>query len=241
VDQKQQTILEQKEISSKLSELEEERSSLITKIESIRDCLHEVQRKKVQETARSIDQLREESLLVDKKLTSLEDSLEKMSTLKQQSASLQARLEETDLQIEEKQRLVLDQEKQLKQMRSDTTDLLQTKRSIAELERLLTDIATRMIELQQLVDTCRQNQLELKSLREQETKIKHLYQIFSKELMVMVLQEFLPTLEEVINSYLSQMVEYRILLPLPDEQEERIELAILIEDQFGKRPVKSLS
>ena len=71
--------------------------------------------------------------------------------------------------------------------------------------------------------------------------LKSLYDIFSKELLLVVLEDFLPTLESVINTYLGGIVEYEVLLHLPLTEAEKMELNIFVSDEKGKRPVKSLS
>jgi hypothetical protein len=59
--------------------------------------------------------------------------------------------------------------------------------------------------------------------------------------MLVVLQDFLPTVEIVMNSYLARMVDYEISFELPEQSDEKMELEIIIRDDKGERPVKSLS
>jgi hypothetical protein len=47
---------------------------------------------------------------------------------------------------------------------------------------------------------------EVKQLQESLEMTKELHHIFSKELMIVVLQDFLPALQEILNSYLAQIV-----------------------------------
>lgn len=79
------------------------------------------------------------------------------------------------------------------------------------------------------------------ALQEELKKLKNLYQIFSKELLVVVLQDFLPQLEEVINAYLSQVVEYEVRFLTPTSVDDSLELDITVHDDHGERGVKSLS
>jgi len=92
-----------------------------------------------------------------------------------------------------------------------------------------------------LIHIHKENQLVIKQLQEQEQMAKELYTIFSKELMVVVLQDFLPVLEQVINENLAKMVDYEIRFTVPEATDEKMELDITVIDQHGEREVKSLS
>jgi len=91
-----------------------------------------------------------------------------------------------------------------------------------------------------LVNEFKEHQLERKKLEEQETILGNLYNIFSKELLLMVIQEHLPVLNDIINSYLSQIVDYQIDLHLKGDT-EKVELEANIIDSKGERDTKSLS
>lgn len=86
-----------------------------------------------------------------------------------------------------------------------------------------------------------ERQQQIRELQEKETTIKDLLQIFQKELLIVVLQDFLPVLEDVINTYLQQVVSFSLRFELPKTVQEQIELAIWIEDEKWQRAVKSLS
>ena len=73
-------------------------------------------------------------------------------------------------------------------------------------------------QLEALSKEAKLHQKEVKQLEEKLVITKDLYQIFSKELMIVVLQDFLPSLQEVINSYLSQIVAYEVRFVTPDQE-----------------------
>ena len=91
-----------------------------------------------------------------------------------------------------------------------------------------------------LVNEFKQHQLERQKLEEQETILGNLYTIFSKELLLLVLQDHLPVINDIVNSYLSQIVEYQISLQLKNDA-DKLELEAKIIDQKGIRDTKSLS
>jgi len=84
-------------------------------------------------------------------------------------------------------------------------------------------------------------QRETEVLKKQEKQIWNLYTIFSKELLLLVLQDHLPILNDIINNYLSQIVDYQISLKLSKTNSEKLELEANIIDQQWEREIKSLS
>jgi hypothetical protein len=57
-----------------------------------------------------------------------------------------------------------------------------------------------------LINDYKENQLEVQKLKDDEKIYSDLYNIFSKELMLLVLTDFLPSLEDIINNLLAQVV-----------------------------------
>ncbi|MEI8092030.1 MAG: hypothetical protein WCG98_07730 [bacterium] len=68
-----------------------------------------------------------------------------------------------------------------------------------------------------------------------------MYNIFAKELLLMVLQDSLPVLNDIINNYLTQVVDYQIKFALEKTSSDKLELAATIIDEKGEREIKSLS
>lgn len=91
-----------------------------------------------------------------------------------------------------------------------------------------------------LIEERKELQLKSKQLVEEEKRLGNLYTILNKELLLFVLSEYLPILSEIINSYLSSVVDYSISIQLK-ESSEKLELETKIIDEKGEREVKSLS
>jgi hypothetical protein len=81
-----------------------------------------------------------------------------------------------------------------------------------------------------IVDEFKKSQIKVKKLQEDEKILNDLYQIFSKELMLLVLQEFLPSLADFINNLLSQVVDYELKFDLIKTSADKLELDIKIID-----------
>ena len=65
--------------------------------------------------------------------------------------------------------------------------------------------------------------------------------MMTQELLLLVLQDHLPVLNDIINSYLSQIVDYQINLQLNKSDAEKVELEAKVLDAKGERDTKSLS
>ena len=115
-------------------------------------------------------------------------------------------------------------------------------RDLAWYDNLLARLSTlrqTCMMLLELLDEYTQQKLRLKSLQEQEKMSSELFTIFSKELLLVVLQEFLPNLEEVMNAHLAQVVNWEVKFVL--DSWSTLSLDILVTDKLGQRHVKSLS
>jgi hypothetical protein len=53
-------------------------------------------------------------------------------------------------------------------------------------------------------------QLQLKKFEEEQTRLKHLYNLFSKELMLLALKDFLPHIQQIMNVYLEDVADYTV-------------------------------
>ncbi len=96
-------------------------------------------------------------------------------------------------------------------------------------------------DINSLVNDYKNIQIQIKQLKQEEEIINNLYNIFSKELLLLVLQDHLPVLSEIINSYLWQVVDYQINFSLNKTSSDKLELLAQIFDQNWTRDVKSLS
>jgi hypothetical protein len=62
----------------------------------------------------------------------------------------------------------------------------------------------------------------------------------SKELLLFILESYLPVLTEIINTYLAHVVDYEISIKLK-ENTDKLELETKVLDSKGEREIKSLS
>lgn len=97
--------------------------------------------------------------------------------------------------------------------------------------------------LNHTIDDYKSMQLEVKKLKEDEKILADLYQIFAKELLLIVVQKNLPLLQDLMNSYLAQVVDYQLQMEIDKKSatNDNIELFVTVLDEKGPREVKSLS
>ena len=95
-------------------------------------------------------------------------------------------------------------------------------------------------EIESLINDFKENSIEINKLKQDEIMVKNLHQIFSKELLLFVLEWYLPILTEIINALLAQVVDYTIDIKLK-QKGENLEMDVKIYDEKWERDIKSLS
>lgn len=176
---------------------------------------------------------------IDKLITNLETEVVNIEEYKGKIISIKSKIEATDTQISEsesnvdiKKNEVLKLDQDIQQFDIGSLDKLND--WLKELDRCLWSIKL-------LIDEYSSSQVEIKKLQEEEKMLDNMYIIFSKELMLVVLQEFLPSLADVINNLLAQVVDYELSFDLIKKSSDKLELDIQISDDKWIRSVKSLS
>ena len=176
---------------------------------------------------------------VDKDISSLEDMLRQVETLRLDKEKFNAQI--ASIQETMKQ-AIIEQEAQQKEIQSisEKIQALQPEK-LQQIEKTTVTIKETQRDLQVLINEFKDIQIEVKWLQEEEKLLNELYNIFAKELLLMVLQDSLPVLNDIINNYLTQVVDYQIKFALEKTSSDKLELAATIIDEKGEREIKSLS
>lgn len=95
-------------------------------------------------------------------------------------------------------------------------------------------------QIEDLIKESIDNQNLSKELEEKKKKISRLDLLLSKDLVLFALDDYLPHLSEIINSYLWQCVDYTLNMCIV-ENWDKLELEAKISDSKWEREVKSLS
>ena len=211
--------------------------------EKLKNFLSQIWRKQLQTLADEYTDTQQSHLKLQSDYTTLQQAQQELQTQKDEKLSITTQLGTLDTQLQDID-LQLKQLQTQQQATSQNGDIATQEKTLQSLKTHITQLHRSCESLDVLVTESKQHQLEVKQLTEELVITKELYQIFSKELMIVVLQDFLPTLQEVINSYLSQIVEYQIAFLTPQDdgdQSTQLELDIEILDERWSRSVKSLS
>ena len=225
--------------SKKIEILETQQKEAEKTIEDIKAFLNEINYKTIEIFYTEYMNQDKTMKELDKKIHELEQEIKQ--------------IEERKLQL---QKAIIQQESIVKQLNEHTITIAEKEqqRKQLELEKEKIDVsATTLIEknylmmqqlyhdIDMLINEFKEHQLERQKLEEQEAILGNLYTIFSKELLLLVLQDHLPIINDIVNNYLSQIVDYQISLQLNKSDADKVELEAKIIDQKGERDTKSLS
>ena len=265
-EEEKKKILEEKEILEekiKAEDFEKKLDEIKQKIENPQSTTQEEKNQIKEEQSKNekaMDLLRDFLKVVDyKKIDELNESFKRNETqIKElekhiiQQEELQASQEKfqqdkirLETSIKQKNNQIQVVENQKKELQEKITQLLaeiekHPKSEISEVERCLEEYINTIQLLKSLIEDYNKMQVNLKGLLEEEKKLKVLYGILNKDLLLFVLWEYLPVLTDIINSYLSSVTNYQISIKLK-ESLEKLELETKILDEKWERDVKSLS
>ena len=204
----------------------------------LRDFLKIVDYKKIDELNETFKQNENQIKDLEKKIIQQEELQSSQESLKQEKIRLETSIKQKDEQI-------ITIEKQKKELQEKITQISDEiakhpSAEIFEVENSLQEYISTIQLLKLLIEDYNKMQVNLKNLVEEEKKLKVLYWILNKDLLLFVLGEYLPVLTEIINSYLSSVTDYQITIQL-NESKEKLELETKIIDDRWERDVKSLS
>ncbi len=182
------------------------------------------QDKEIKELDKHINELEQEAKQIEEWKTQVQKASIQKETIEKQTKDL---IDNIAKKEEERKTIAKEKEK----IESGTTVIL---------EKNYLAMKQHYHDIDMLVNEFKQHQLERQKLEEQEKILGNLYTIFSKELLLIVIQEHLPVLNDIINIRLSSIVEYQIKLQLKNSW-DKVELEAKIIDEKGERETKSLS
>ena len=231
-------ISEIKKENKTIEVLEKQQKEIEENIETIKTFLNEVNYKAIEKIYTEYTNQDKQAKELDKKINELEQEIKEVEKRKTESQKAIIQKESIEKQMNELMRTITEKEQERKKIEQEKEkmDLSTT----AHLEKNHLAMKQYYHDIDMLVNEFKEHQLERQKLEEQETILGNLYTIFSKELLLMVIQEHLPVLNDIINSYLSQIVDYQIDLHLKGDT-EKVELEANIVDAKGERDTKSLS
>ena len=200
--------------------------------------MNDIQYKEIEKTYTEYTVQEKEIKELDKKINEREQEVKQSEERKIQLQKAIIQKEASEKQLHDFVTTIAEKEQEWKKLEQekekiDTNTTTRIEKNHEAMKQYYHDI-------DMLVSEFKQHQLERQKLEEQETILGNLYNIFSKELLLLVLQDHLPILNDIINNYLAQIVEYQISLQLKNDA-DKVELEAKIIDSKGERDTKSLS
>jgi hypothetical protein len=230
---------EAKKDNKKIETLEKQLKDAEKIIEVIKAFLNEVNYKSIEKIYAEYTSQDRQAKELDKKINELEQESKQIEEWKTQFQKEITQKESIEKQMNDGIIAIAEKEQERKKLETEKEKI--DVNTTARLEK--NQLAMQQIyhDIDMLVNEFKEHQLERQKLEEQETILGNLYTIFSKELLLLVLQDHLPVLNDIVNSYLSQIVDYQISLQLNKSDSEKLELEAKIIDEKGIRDTKSLS
>ena len=224
--------------NKKIKALEIQQKKAEKVIEDIKIFLNDIDYKAIETIYTEYTNQDKQSKELDKKINELEQEVRQVEERKTQLQKAITQKESLEKQLNNFITTITEKEQEWKTLawekeKMDITTTIHLEKNYEIMKQCYHDI-------DMLVNEFKEHQLERQKLEEQETILWNLYNIFSKELLLLVLQDHLPVLNDIINSYLAQIVDYQISLQLRNDG-DKVELEAKIIDSKGERDTKSLS
>lgn len=208
-------------------------------LEKTRAVLVWVKWKKIEELYKELQKLYTQRSEVGTKITALEEKQWDLSWLQEEKTTLTSKIQLLSEQQDTIQTELSQVEQKISDLSEHTSPVLAKQiQTAGEKIQMLMRIIDR---IESLIADYNEKKQNKQYLEDRIQKVKALYQIFSKELLVVVLQDFLPQLEDVINAFLAQVVAYEVRFASPKNVDDSLELDITIIDEHWEREVRSLS
>ena len=218
--------------------LTQEKQQFSEQIELIKSFLQHINHSEIEQSYQQFGSLTAESRQLDQKILEQEELLKTLQQHQQDFQQQQLLLQQLlqDQQNLQNQLTSWEAQKQSLQIQIAQVPTAELNKSLETLQSYEQGLDA----MQQLLEEYHQHQLKTKQLIEEEGHLNVLYKVLNKELLLYVLGEYLPTLGEIINNYLVNVVDFQIILRLMEDS-EKIELEMLVSDEKGTRDIKSLS
>ena len=205
----------------------------------IKDFLHNIDWKSIQTEYQNyidIKKLKQEKEQELKRIESLQKKKEEYIQQQNKNKEIITIITKEIHEIEQEKKKI-EEEKKLQEEKIQNISYQQ----IVDAEKYNNQCIIIQRDIENSINDFKELQRETEILKKQEKQIWNLYTIFSKELLLLVLEDHLPILNDIINNYLSQIVEYQIELKLTKSSSDKLELEANIIDQQWEREIKSLS
>ena len=206
--------------------------------DSLREHLMKIWFAEWEKSYREWEVIQSEIQAIDKQLFQREEESKNLEKYQQDKVAAETSLQHLEKSLQEQDKQIDDLNEKIQWVKSEKEKSNWQK--LQQQQNEIKQIFQTISQIEQLVEDSVNNKNLTKKLQEDEKKLTRLYSIFSKEIVLFALDDYLPVLSDVINDYLSQCVDYTIQMKIV-ENGEKLELDAKILDSKWEREVKSLS
>ena len=224
--------------NDEIKKMELEKNNIEKTILSLRKFLAEIDFKSIQSIYQERRDLNSQISIIDKEILQLELWAQELENYKNEKIKLSQQIEHIKIDKDKiKDELVkLWEALEWQKILVNKFDINKLK----NIEKINQNMMENVRDIENLIQEFKNSQLALSKLKQDEKIVKDLYQIFSKELLLFVLEWYLPILTDIINSFLAQVVEYSIDIKLVQKR-DNLEMDVKVYDEKWERDIKSLS
>jgi DNA repair exonuclease SbcCD ATPase subunit len=221
-------------IEQQLLELKNKQNNITKELESLEKILSE--KKQIQQDYddyKNINQSLSEQL---KKISSINEELEKIKDKETYLNKLKTSIQEQEKNL----KTILEKIKKLEQEKEKLLEHISNVdlNKLKEEEKLILSMKEQINKLNNLIFEWQENKLSILELKNKLGLYKDLSNIFGREILMYVFQDYIGNLEALINYFIQDIVNFTLHIQL---DESGTNLDIFVEDEKWKRQVQSLS
>lgn len=216
--------------------------TLLADANIVKEILISTQRKLREEEYKQIQQFDKEISVLQTQRSALQTQQSQIVNLKEQRITLQSEQQSLVSQVQEYNHILTTLQSQIYDIQAQQLQLIPSDQLNRD-SMIITEYTQLVDRLGLLLSEFKENQLLIKQLKEKEKILSDLYLVFSKELLLIVVQSNLPQIQDLMNMYLSQVVDYQLIMDIDKKSTstESLELFVTVRDHLGERKVESLS
>ena len=224
-----------------LKELNKAKGIVEKEDENTKTFLINIKAEEILKQEEQIRILNKELQEIDNKILKYDEIVEE--TKKNKEIIIQKKTESDllDKDIQKQEEYINLMKKNLKEEENDYNNSLTKQKTLKEDIELISKLEYLVENIKEILVQFNQDNAEIKKFIEDDKRYSNIYNILNKELVLMVLDNYIPAIEDIINSMLAQVVDYTLKFRLIKTKSDKVELEIVANDEKGERPVKSLS
>ena len=229
---KQKLILENKwklqEIEKQIEVLKSEKQNKNLQINKLKN---EIEWLTIEKDYLELQKLKKQKEELTEKISLLTEKSNSILKLKTKKEEIEKQVKTLDLELEKLQKQIKEKENEFVKFKENFEKALQD-------EKILSELKKQIWVYNEIIKDYKNSKLKLLELKKKYSLLKDLSNIFWKELVIYVFSDYLKWLEELINFFISDIVNFTLHIQLDEKWEN---LDIFVEDEYWIRPVNSLS